>query len=958
MTVLRSALKSGGSGGGGSGKIKGFISVASDFPTLASVQNLDTYLIGANVTDNDPAKTNTGQSFKAGQIIVWDAANVEWAASTDGVDYQVLWGYQDFAAGEITGTSVTLEENSNGVGAAFDPSSFQNYADIYRPDGTDYVYSAGLYGYFAGVVDVTLQSGTAITLNRIPASDEDCRIWYCYIGVMPTSGYIVPPQNILDSASVIKIGDNFFVSKTLANTNILVGNASNVATAVAMSGDATLANTGALTIANNAITTVKINNSAVTLAKIANASANSVLVGAGSAGSGASYTEITLGTGLAMTGTVLSATATAPSFTDITSGTNTTAAMVVGTGASLATSGTGTIQATGLRTGTSNGNTALLQAYDVDGAAYGTFGVLTAGNTPAFSMSPPAGGVFSIDGASIGVSVAGIGRFTTLDASGTVNFDSLTASQVVATSSSKDLVSLPYSSTAAANTLAQWDANVNFQANALVTSYATKVMATASPVTLTAASPQILRYTGGVQNQTVTLPDARTLKQYHYYLFQKIATGNGNLIINDASGTTILTVSTLAQTAFVQALLLNNTTLAGTWDFGNYATNLATASTIVTRNSAGSSTFAQALAGSFSNSSGTVATTGLIRGTSSDFYSWRNGGNTGDVTLSKNSSDIFNFSTRLTLGTASGTTGTLGLIGSTSGTVTIQPQAAAGTYNFNLPTTAGSSGNFLTSAGGGSSPMTWTSIIPIAAGGTGADLSATGGASQVLKQSSVGANITVGTLAQADIAGLTTTSTPEFGGGLYRNSSSQNYYLSNSTTVQISENRTASNIYAGVSSFSFDNTNANNGSFLTLNRSRNATIGSHTALSVNDRMGLIQYGGSDGSAFIRGAAIIGLVDDTVSTGIVPTRVEFHTMDSSGAINKQAFLDSKGNKVLGAGTAALATSATDGFVHIPATSGTPTGSPTFYTGMVTMVADAPNSKLWINFGGGWKSALFV
>lgn len=48
------------------------------------------------------------------------------------------------------------------------------------------------------------------------------------------------------------------------------------------------------------------------------------------------------------------------------------------------------------------------------------------------------------------------------------------------------------------------------------------------------------------------------------------------------------------------------------------------------------------------------------------------------------------------------------LNGSTSGAITIQPQAAAGTYNFNLPTTAGTSGQLLTSGAGGSSPMLWT----------------------------------------------------------------------------------------------------------------------------------------------------------------------------------------------------------------------------------------------------------
>lgn len=57
-----------------------------------------------------------------------------------------------------------------------------------------------------------------------------------------------------------------------------------------------------------------------------------------------------------------------------------------------------------------------------------------------------------------------------------------------------------------------------------------------------------------------------------------------------------------------------------------------------------------------------------------------------------------------------GTTGTLGFRGLTSGLVTIQPQAAAGTYNFNLPTTAGTAGQVLTSQGGGATAMTWTTL--------------------------------------------------------------------------------------------------------------------------------------------------------------------------------------------------------------------------------------------------------
>lgn len=70
------------------------------------------------------------------------------------------------------------------------------------------------------------------------------------------------------------------------------------------------------------------------------------------------------------------------------------------------------------------------------------------------------------------------------------------------------------------------------------------------------------------------------------------------------------------------------------------------------------------------------------------------------------------------LGISGSDQGTLGFAGVTSGVVTIKPQSAAGTYNFNLPTGAGTSGQPLLSGGGGSSPMTF-GTLSVAGGGTG-----------------------------------------------------------------------------------------------------------------------------------------------------------------------------------------------------------------------------------------------
>lgn len=55
--------------------------------------------------------------------------------------------------------------------------------------------------------------------------------------------------------------------------------------------------------------------------------------------------------------------------------------------------------------------------------------------------------------------------------------------------------------------------------------------------------------------------------------------------------------------------------------------------------------------------------------------------------------------------------GTVSFAGSTSGVISAVPQAAAGTYNWNWPTTSGSSGNLLFSGGGGATAMDWSPCV-------------------------------------------------------------------------------------------------------------------------------------------------------------------------------------------------------------------------------------------------------
>lgn len=119
------------------------------------------------------------------------------------------------------------------------------------------ITTSGFYTSAASQADIeALQNGVFET------ADSDLWLIYNSNGV----GFYTLNSS---TGAFVALAGNSGLSSTLSSGNIFVGNASNVATGVAMSGDATMANTGALTIANNAITTAKILNANVTLAKLA-----------------------------------------------------------------------------------------------------------------------------------------------------------------------------------------------------------------------------------------------------------------------------------------------------------------------------------------------------------------------------------------------------------------------------------------------------------------------------------------------------------------------------------------------------------------------------------------------------------------------------------------------------------------------------------------------------------------
>lgn len=80
---------------------------------------------------------------------------------------------------------------------------------------------------------------------------------------------------------------------------------------------------------------------------------------------------------------------------------------------------------------------------------------------------------------------------------------------------------------------------------------------------------------------------------------------------------------------------------------------------------------------------------------------------------------------------------------------------------------------------------------------------------------------------------------------------------------------------------------------------------------------------------------------------------FPTFGSNGS--ERMRIDTNGNVIIN--TAAIATTATNGFLYIPSCAGAPTGVPTTVTGRTPMVYDSTNNRFYI-YSGSWRSVVLA
>lgn len=130
-----------------------------------------------------------------------------------------------------------------------------------------------------------------------------------------------------------------------------------------------------------------------------------------------------------------------------------------------------------------------------------------------------------------------------------------------------------------------------------------------------------------------------------------------------------------------------------------------------------------------------------------------------------------------------------------------------------------------------------------------------------------------------------------------------------------------------------------------------------TPLTVvaGDDLGQLDWRGHDGTSYV--ASVVQRIDTlgyTIGTGRVPADWILSTLPdtASPSLAERLRASANGNIVIGA--AALATTVTDGFLYLPSCAGTPTGTPTAYTGRAPVIVDTTNHKLMFN-DGSWRES---
>ena len=157
---------------------------------------------------------------------------------------------------------------------------------------------------------------------------------------------------------------------------------------------------------------------------------------------------------------------------------------------------------------------------------------------------------------------------------------------------------------------------------------------------------------------------------------------------------------------------------------------------------------------------------------------------------------------------------------------------------------------------------------------------------------------------------------------------------------------------AALGSYLFNSVGSNSG--LEIGNSRGSSIGTQGIVQVNDVLGSIRFVGSDGTSFIRGAAIIVEVDGTPGTSNMPGRLVFSTT-KSGASSPTEAMRIDNQQRIGISTSNLGGS--NGFINAALSlTGSVNSNGIRATG--TLQSDATGDSSLLRISGGTAASAFT
>lgn len=123
----------------------------------------------------------------------------------------------------------------------------------------------------------------------------------------------------------------------------------------------------------------------------------------------------------------------------------------------------------------------------------------------------------------------------------------------------------------------------------------------------------------------------------------------------------------------------------------------------------------------------------------------------------------------------------------------------------------------------------------------------------------------------------------------------------------------------GGGAFSTWSTSASNAPAIDMNRSKSATIGTMTTVADGDYLGYIQTRGSDGTSMVRGSQIKCIVVGTVTTGHMPTDMQFVT-------SSETVQDNEVMRITGTGRIGIGVTLPTSILHLKAGTATANTAP--------------------------------